>query len=93
MILQKVLRGQRRAHGPPLQRGLDMPNEPGVEIRAEYSFRRGFAHGAWWAVCAMNGGASLDELVAWFDEVDEWRNPNRRTRVQHPPIPPRMRAP
>lgn len=95
MILQEILRGQPhargRAHGPP-QRGLDSSNEPGRNVRAEYSYRRGFNQGAWFAVCAVKGGATLAELRAWIDDVEEWRNRDRRTCVEWPPLTPKMRT-
>jgi hypothetical protein len=32
-------------------------------------------------------------LVAWFAQVDTWRNRDRRHSVEHPPVPPRIKAP
>ncbi len=78
---------RRRPRRPQARRGLDLPNRPGDNVRAEYAYRRGFNHAANFAVRAIADGATLGDLLAWYDQVDEWRNADRRTRVESPPIP------
>jgi hypothetical protein len=64
---------------------MDIPEPSKPEYpAAEKAYRRGFSQGADAAIQAVIGGASIENLQLWLDEIEHWREHDLRKPFEPP---------
>lgn len=53
----------------------------------ESAYRRGFAHGAHFAIEANRRGWTLDDLADWFSRIYRWRRTVHKGHMEGPELP------